>query len=270
MFLRKTVVFTARSMLVPAAVSTADRFFITRSVCAFTSPSATLFVAGSRAIWPAAKTNPPALMACEYGPAAGGASFVDTASLEAGVATSSVAGTSNASMFFTAIPLCAGTSHFLRPKGRRAFPLGRQLRRRAREVRRGRLDLAALPGGGQTRHAAGCCRLGSSAPRDLGPQAKHFREESRQVLASVSNKVMVSIGCAAQLDIRASTAALAGLDEAAPGFVVASLNPRPPRSRCGCIATGFHRPQFVLTQALHLVVTTTAAQRSKRVARSRS
>lgn len=50
MFLRNTVVHTTRSMLLPAVLSTADRFLSTRSVCAFMSPSTSLPVAGSRAI----------------------------------------------------------------------------------------------------------------------------------------------------------------------------------------------------------------------------
>src|SRR5438067_2393691 len=104
MLRRNTVVFTARSRLVPAAASTAARFFSTRSVCALTSPSTTLFVAGSRAIWPAAKTKPPALIACEYGPAAGGASFVRTGCFAAGDEMSSANEANNPSGFFTATP----------------------------------------------------------------------------------------------------------------------------------------------------------------------
>src|SRR5262249_33170011 len=46
------------------------------SVCTRTSPSSTLPVAGSIATCPETNTNPLALMACEYGPMALGASLV--------------------------------------------------------------------------------------------------------------------------------------------------------------------------------------------------
>src|ERR1017187_320057 len=78
MFFRNTVVLTTRSILLPAAASTAERFFSTRSVWALMSPSISLPVAGSSAICPDAKMNPPALIPCEYGPMGWGASLVAT------------------------------------------------------------------------------------------------------------------------------------------------------------------------------------------------
>src|SRR5207253_3019013 len=58
----------------------------------------------------AAKTNPPALIACEYGPAAGGASFVETASFDVGAAISAAA-TTNPSKFCMAVPLLGSSMH---------------------------------------------------------------------------------------------------------------------------------------------------------------
>src|SRR5437762_8595311 len=51
---------------------------MTRRVCAATSPSTIEPVAGSRAIWPEAKSRWPARIACEYGPIAWGASGLET------------------------------------------------------------------------------------------------------------------------------------------------------------------------------------------------
>src|SRR5271165_934377 len=76
MFLRKTVVFTARSSDVPAAFKIPERFCNARSVCWATSPLTTCCVAGSSATCPETNTNPLALMACEYGPIALGPSLV--------------------------------------------------------------------------------------------------------------------------------------------------------------------------------------------------
>jgi hypothetical protein len=49
---------------------------MTRSVWATMSPSDIWPVAGSSAICPAVKRNPPLAIACEYGPIAAGASLV--------------------------------------------------------------------------------------------------------------------------------------------------------------------------------------------------
>src|ERR1051325_8774204 len=56
---------------------------MTRSVCALTSPLSSSPVAGSSATWPEQNTMPSALMACEYGPMACGASLVAIFSLMA-------------------------------------------------------------------------------------------------------------------------------------------------------------------------------------------
>src|SRR5580704_5984819 len=55
----------------------AFRFSITRAVCCATPPSTIWLVAGSNAICPAVKINPPAFTACEYGPIALGALSVE-------------------------------------------------------------------------------------------------------------------------------------------------------------------------------------------------
>src|SRR5579883_84164 len=70
-----TVVFTTCAQDVPAAVRIAPRFWSTRSVWAATSPSMTVPVAGSSAIWPAVNRSPApwATTAWEYGPIAAGA-----------------------------------------------------------------------------------------------------------------------------------------------------------------------------------------------------
>src|SRR6476660_7396919 len=80
MFLRNTVVFTTFSQLVPAASRIAERFLSTCSVCASMPPWIRFPVAGSSATWPEMKTNPFALIACEYGPIALGALGVETTS----------------------------------------------------------------------------------------------------------------------------------------------------------------------------------------------
>src|SRR5215472_1387827 len=64
-FLRKTVQRTTFPRPLPAAARIAERLRRTRSVCAATSPVMRCSVAGSIAICPEQKTNPPALMACE-------------------------------------------------------------------------------------------------------------------------------------------------------------------------------------------------------------
>src|SRR5438270_11319085 len=79
MFFRNTVERTTFSSPLPAAFSIPDKFFITRSVCAATSPLTTCCVAGSIATWPETNMNPFALTACEYGPIACGPSFVEMA-----------------------------------------------------------------------------------------------------------------------------------------------------------------------------------------------
>src|SRR5579859_122051 len=76
MFLRYTVVFTTFSRPVPAACRMACRFLSTRSVCSAIPPLTTFPVAGSMATCPETNTMPAALIACEYGPIACGASFV--------------------------------------------------------------------------------------------------------------------------------------------------------------------------------------------------
>src|SRR6516225_8882959 len=80
MFFKKTVVLTTFSQLLPAAWRIAVRLFSTRSVCSAMPPEIRLPVAGSNATWPEMKTNPLALMACEYGPMAFGAWGVETGS----------------------------------------------------------------------------------------------------------------------------------------------------------------------------------------------
>src|SRR5579863_7002720 len=72
MSFRKTVTFTAFSSDDPAASAIALRFSSTRAVCFATSPSTNCPVAGSNATCPDKNTNPPALIACEYGPIAFG------------------------------------------------------------------------------------------------------------------------------------------------------------------------------------------------------
>ena len=56
--------------------NTAERFFITCTACAATSPSTRFPVSGSSAICPEQKMKPPAATACEYGPIAPGAFVV--------------------------------------------------------------------------------------------------------------------------------------------------------------------------------------------------
>src|SRR5579872_6535081 len=80
MLLRNTVERTTFSRLLPAALKIAERFLSTRSVWAETSPSSTCWVDGSIATCPETKTNPLARIACEYGPIACGASFVEITS----------------------------------------------------------------------------------------------------------------------------------------------------------------------------------------------
>src|SRR5208282_3049346 len=77
MFLRNTVERTTFPRPLPAASRISDKLRRTRSVCAATSPVTTCCVAGSIAICPEVKINPLALMACEYGPMACGASLVE-------------------------------------------------------------------------------------------------------------------------------------------------------------------------------------------------
>ena len=50
---------------------------MTRSAWTVTSPSTSFIVAGSSGIWPAVNSRLPALIACEYGPIAAGASEVE-------------------------------------------------------------------------------------------------------------------------------------------------------------------------------------------------
>src|SRR3954469_5053112 len=80
MSFRKTVDFTTLSRPLPAALSTAEIFFITCSVCSTIPPATMLPVAGSSATCPEAKTNPADFSACEYGPIACGAPLVATCS----------------------------------------------------------------------------------------------------------------------------------------------------------------------------------------------
>src|SRR5713101_2538355 len=80
MFFRKTVLRSTWSSLLPAAARIAERFFITRSVCAATSPSITCCVAGSIATCPETNTKPLARIAWEYGPIALGALEVEITS----------------------------------------------------------------------------------------------------------------------------------------------------------------------------------------------
>src|SRR5882724_6750465 len=80
MLLRKTVQRATFSNPEPAAWRTAARFFRTRSVCAAISPGTSRPVAASSATRQAVNTNPPALIACEYGPMALGASGVEITS----------------------------------------------------------------------------------------------------------------------------------------------------------------------------------------------
>src|SRR5579871_1924542 len=66
-FWRKTVVFTSRSRLVPAASRIALRLAKTRSVCSSIVPASIAWSPGLSASWPETKTKPPAAIAWEYG-----------------------------------------------------------------------------------------------------------------------------------------------------------------------------------------------------------
>src|SRR5260370_42086298 len=63
----------------------ASMFLSTRSVCSAMPPEVTFPVAGSMATFPETNTIPAALMACEYGPIACGASLVAITSREFGI-----------------------------------------------------------------------------------------------------------------------------------------------------------------------------------------
>src|ERR1700674_4937678 len=79
MSFRYTVVFTVRSSDESAASRMALMFSITSSVCRVMSSSITWPLFGSRAVIPATKTNPLALIACENGPTGFGARSVEMA-----------------------------------------------------------------------------------------------------------------------------------------------------------------------------------------------
>src|SRR5215469_11448591 len=77
MLFRNTPQRTTFPSPLPAASRISERFRRTRSVCTAASPVTTCCVAGSMATCPETKTNPLALMACEYGPMACGAYLVE-------------------------------------------------------------------------------------------------------------------------------------------------------------------------------------------------
>src|SRR5260221_5786663 len=79
MSFRYTVVFTVRSNDESAASRMTFMFSITSSVWRAMSSSITWPVFGSRAVMPATKTNPLALIACEKGPTGFGARSVEIA-----------------------------------------------------------------------------------------------------------------------------------------------------------------------------------------------
>src|SRR4029078_12860796 len=71
MFVRNTPARTTSSKLLPAAFTTADRFWKTRSVSGTMPPSTTLPVVGSWATCPLKKRKPSILTAWENGPTGG-------------------------------------------------------------------------------------------------------------------------------------------------------------------------------------------------------
>src|SRR5262249_53536477 len=74
MRVRNTPARTTSSKLLPAALSTAERFWKTRSVSGTIPPSTTLPVAGSWATCPLKKRKPSILTAWENGPTGGASS----------------------------------------------------------------------------------------------------------------------------------------------------------------------------------------------------
>ena len=77
---RKQVVFTTSSKVAPEAESTAEILCITCSVCVLISFPTRFPLAGSSAIYPEQKSKFSDFTACEYGPTAAGALFVEITS----------------------------------------------------------------------------------------------------------------------------------------------------------------------------------------------
>src|SRR5439155_22265153 len=92
---RKIVVLTTLSKLSPSALKTAAMLSNTRRVCAAISPGTIWPDLGSSGIWPLQKRNLPLRTACEYGPIAAGASFVETIFFMSPIVTANPTGTMN-------------------------------------------------------------------------------------------------------------------------------------------------------------------------------